>query len=216
MRILIVEDDRALNCGLARALDRDEVIQAYSAAEARGCFHPELDLVILDVNLPDGDGMALCREFRNIATTSVIFLTANDLDGDIVAGLESGAEDYITKPFSLEVLRARVNVVRRRREPPLERYREDCYDFDFATKRFYMHDRRVELSRSEEKLLWLLISNRGVTLSRETLIDRIWTDSEEFVDGNALSVAVGRLRRKFPEIPIKTMYGVGYKWTVVK
>lgn len=212
MRILIVEDDRALNQGVALALAGDEVLQAHGAAEAREKFDPGLDLVILDVNLPDGDGFALCRELRAIAPVPLIFLTADDIEADIVSGLESGADDYVTKPFSLNVLRARVNAVRRRRMPEGERFREGAFDFDFERMRFLAGGEPVELSRSEQRLLRLLVANRGTILTRDALIDRVWSDGEEFVEGNALSVAVGRLRKKLPGIPLRTVYGVGYVW----
>ena len=115
MKLLVVEDDRALNQGIALSFGSESVVQAFCLKEARALFDDSIDLVILDVNLPDGSGLDLCREIRENSHVPIIFLTANDLEIDIVTGLESGADDYITKPFSLAVLRARVHAVTRRR-----------------------------------------------------------------------------------------------------
>lgn len=111
MKLLIIEDDKALNDGIALSFSGSEILQAYSLEEARRFIDLKPDLAILDINLPDGSGLDFCREIRGFCQTPVIFLTANDMEIDIVAGLESGADDYITKPFSLAVLRARVNAV---------------------------------------------------------------------------------------------------------
>ena len=115
MKLLIIEDDKALNDGIALSFSGSEILQAYSLEEARRFIDLKPDLAILDINLPDGSGLDFCREIRGFCQTPVIFLTANDMEIDIVAGLESGADDYITKPFSLAVLRARVNAVLRRK-----------------------------------------------------------------------------------------------------
>lgn len=129
-----------------------------------------------------------------------------------MTGLESGADDYITKPFSLAVLRARVNAVLRRNESDESVFKESGFDFNFDTMTFFNNGMPVELSKTEQKLLKLFVNNRGRTLSRDMLIDRIWTDGAEFVEGNALSVAVRRLREKLTDSPIKTVYGIGYIW----
>lgn len=117
MKFLIVEDDTALNNGIALSLTGDNAIQSYSIADAEKNFDKSIDLIILDINLPDGNGVDFCRKIRKISQVPIIFLTANDMELDIVTGLESGADDYITKPFSLAVLRARINTVLRRKQP---------------------------------------------------------------------------------------------------
>ena len=116
-KILIVEDDHTLNNGIALSLGKERMLQAHTLSEARKLFDNTVDLVILDINLPDGSGLDFCRELHSSSKVPVIFLTANDMEIDIVTGLEMGADDYITKPFSLMVLRARVNAVLRRKEP---------------------------------------------------------------------------------------------------
>ena len=212
MKLLIIEDDKALNDGIALSFSGSEILQAYSLEEARRFIDLKPDLAILDINLPDGSGLDFCREIRGFCQTPVIFLTANDMEIDIVAGLESGADDYITKPFSLAVLRARVNAVLRRKQTDGSVFSQGEFFFDFENMIFRSGDEPAELSKTEQKLLKTLVSNRGVILSRETLLNRIWSDGPEFVEENALSVTVNRLRKKLPGLPVKTLYGVGYTW----
>ncbi len=258
-QILIVEDDKGLNQGLCKALKAKhrQVVSCVNLKAAREQFLCSgVSLVLLDVNLPDGSGLDLLREIKvESPHLPVILLTANDTDMDIVDGLERGADDYITKPFSLSVLRARVNTQLRRAEE-LNRncsagvsgtyggmyaagmlpesglgYGElrgarnvsslgnelpvaiDHFIFDFPHFRFVVNGRNVELSKTEQKLLRLLVENRGMVMPRATLVDRIWTDGAEYVDENALSVTVKRLRDKLDAHDyIRTVYGVGYCW----
>ena len=172
------------------------------------------------MNLPDGSGLELLAEVRKTSSVPVILLTANDLEMDIVTGLESGADDYITKPFSLAVLRARVNArLRRGMSQKASCLEIDRFRFDFDRMEFRKDGKPVELSKTEQKLLRILVENRGQTLSRGTLVDRVWTDGAEYVDENALSVTVKRLRGKLEDSPsspryLKTVYGIGYTWAV--
>ncbi len=246
MKILIVEDDKTLNNGIAMTLGGYEVVQAYNLTEARRLLGTDtVGLVLLDMNLPDGNGLEFCREFKRKSDVPVIFLTANDMEIDVVAGLESGASDYITKPFSLAILRARVAAVLRDREtsnrgedirPRAQscgeenagqeyiigngstkrnnawQYSDNVFDFDFEAMCFMAAGSKVELSKTEQKLLRLLVTNRGQTLRREFLLARIWPDGTEYVDANALSVTMRRLREKLPGIPVRTVYGIGYVW----
>ena len=228
-RLLILEDDLALGEGVRLALQGDdrpvtlcrtlaEAAASYSAAvqalEEAGPFA----LLILDVNLPDGSGLSLLEEVKG--RVPVILLTANDLETDIVAGLELGAEDYITKPFSLAVLRARVNAqLRRGKGAGNEVVETGEFVFDFGRMEYRKKGKLVELSKTEQRLLRLLVQNRGTTLSRGDLVDRVWTDGAEYVEENALSVTVKRLRDKLEEVPskpryLKTVYGIGYTWAV--
>ena len=145
-------------------------------------------LMILDINLPDGSGLELLREVKEKGSDiPVILLTANDTDLDIVEGLEQGADDYITKPFSLAVLRARVNTQLRKWSSSRTDsvFAVDEYVFDFGNMKYMVKDSLVELSKTEQKLLRLLTANAGNTLSRGELVDRIWTDGAEYVDENA-------------------------------
>ena len=222
-KLLLVEDDLALGQGVRLALQTEErpvtlcrtLAQARQAGEREGPFA----LALLDVNLPDGSGLTFLEEVRG--RLPVLLLTANDWETDIVAGLELGAEDYITKPFSLAVLRARVKAQLRRSSGESSTVAQvGPFAFDFARMEYRKHGRLVDLSKTEQKLLRLLVQNRGITLTRADLVDRIWTGGAEYVDENALSVTVKRLRDKLEDTPskpqyLKTVYGVGYTWAVV-
>ena len=223
-KILLLEDDAALGSGIQLALQGQEVQITLCATleQARGALNRQtFDLLILDVNLPDGSGLELLAQLRGSGDIPVILLTANDMEMDIVTGLESGADDYITKPFSLAVLRARVNAqLRRGAHPHASCVEIDAFRFDFDRMDFRKAGRPVELSKTEQKLLRLLIENRGRTMPRAMLVDRIWTDGAEFVEENALSVTVKRLRGKLEDNPsapkyLKTVYGIGYTWAVM-
>ena len=223
-KILLLEDDAALGSGIQLALQGQEVQITLCATleQARGALNRQtFDLLILDVNLPDGSGLELLAQLRGSGDIPVILLTANDMEMDIVTGLESGADDYITKPFSLAVLRARVNAqLRRGAHPRTSCVEIDAFRFDFDRMDFRKAGRPVELSKTEQKLLRLLIENRGRTMPRAMLVDRIWTDGAEFVEENALSVTVKRLRGKLEDNPsapkyLKTVYGIGYTWAVM-
>lgn len=226
--IFIVEDDNALAAGLCRALQNEdtETTSCGSLREAdvvlskRQGTEEKFSLIVLDINLPDGNGIDFLQRVKKKYDINVIILTANDMETDIVTGLELGADDYITKPFSLAVLRARVALqLRRAKERGMHSpSTEICvgeYRFDFAHMKFYHGTEQVELSKTEQKLLHILVENRGLTIPRERLFEYIWSEGEEFVEENALSVTVKRLRDKLKahEI-IKTVYGIGYTWVM--
>lgn len=212
MKILIVEDDKTLNNGIALSLSNDDILQAFCIEEADKLLDNSIDLIILDINLPDGSGLDFCRKIRKTSKVPIIFLTANDMEIDIVTGLETGADDYITKPFSLAVLRARVNAVSRRQNTDSNILHLGKFEFDFDNMKFCVDKIPVELSKTEQRLLKIFVQNQGRTLSREMLIDRVWSDGAEFVEENALSVTVKRLRQKLTGVPIKSVYGIGYVW----
>ena len=223
-KILLLEDDAALGSGIQLALQNQavQITLCITLEQARRALsRSPFDLLILDVNLPNGSGLELLREIRKSGNVPVILLTANDMEMDIVTGLESGADDYITKPFSLAVLRARVNAqLRRGAHPQASCVEIDAFRFDFDRMDFRKAGQPVELSKTEQKLLRLLVENRGRTLPRAMLVDRIWTDGAEFVEENALSVTVKRLRGKLEDNPsapkyLKTVYGIGYTWAVM-
>lgn len=222
-RILLLEDDTTLGNGIRLALQSPLVQITLCRTLAQGkaeAAENNYDLLILDVNLPDGSGLELLEQVRQSSNLPVIVLTANDMEMDVVTGLEAGADDYITKPFSLAILRARVNAqLRRGMSTRTSCIEIDRFRFDFERMEFRKDGQIIELSKTEQKLLRILIENRGQTLSRSTLVDRIWTDGAEFVDENALSVTVKRLRSKLEDTPsspqyLKTVYGIGYTWAV--
>ncbi len=213
--ILVIEDDIALCDGIALALKTDTFVvqKAHDLKTAKEIlFNNTVDLIILDVNLPDGNGIEFLAEYRKNYDTKAMLLTANDLETDIVTGLESGADDYITKPFSLAVLRARHNTQLRRKASG-NTYKNGGFFFDFDNMEFFVDKSAIVLSKTEQKLLKLLTENKGITLKRENLVDKIWTDGTQYVDENALSVSIKRLRTKLgKDSCIKTVYGIGYMW----
>ena len=239
--ILIIEDDVTLAGCLCRALQSNgtEVLYCTTLREARQLLEKQQTegeqyaLVLLDVNLPDGNGFDFLQEIKSKYDICVIMLTANDMETDIVAGLNAGADDYITKPFSLAVLRARVETQLRRVQAQArqkgERLQEENgwnalgdnddwivdgpYRFHFPKMLFMHGEEQIELSKSEQKLLRVFLENRGITLTREKLLDHIWSVDAEFVDENTLSVTVKRLRDKLnAQDRIRTVYGIGYRW----
>ena len=222
--IFLLEDDQTLGRGIVMALETPGrtvtlagTLQEGRAVLGRECF----DLLILDINLPDGSGLELLRQLRAAGNgTPVILLTANDLELDEVTGLEAGADDYITKPFSLAVLRARVATqLRRRAQPPAGAVTMGPFVFDFDRMDFRRAGVPVELSKTEQRLLQVLVVNRGCTVPRAVLTERVWPEEAAYVEPNALSVAVKRLRAKLEADPanpqyLKTVYGLGYTWVV--
>ena len=226
MLIQIVEDDRALSDGVKLALQEPEMAfsQSGNVRQAKEAFERQLpDLIILDINLPDGSGYDYLKWVRERSSLPVLILTANDMEMDEVTGLTLGADDYMTKPFRLAVLRARIQVLRRRIEKTeamkqhQEIYREDGFRFHFDTMKYFRDNQEIFLSVNEQKLLRLLVLNKGNLLTRNYLMDRLWSDSGEYVDENALSVTVNRLRSKLERKKegatyIQTIYGQGYMW----
>ena len=222
-KVLLLEDDLVLGQGICLALKSDgvQIDRFRLLSEARNQRISDYALLILDINLPDGSGLDYLRDLRtNHCSVPVILLTANDMETDVVVGLESGADDYITKPFSLAILRARVNAQLRRAQKRVSSvYQSDPFLFDFDHMVFQKSGLQIELSKTEQKLLRILLDNRGMTVSRAVLVDRIWSDGAEYVDENALSVAMKRLRDKLEDDPskptyLKTVYGLGYTWAV--
>lgn len=219
-KILIVEDDRGLNRGIVLALKEEtvEFLSALTLAQAQEIWkNNAVDMVLLDVNLPDGSGYELLKEIRRASQIPVLMLTANDLEIDEVTGFRLGADDYITKPFSLMVLRARVERMRFRiRQTESYGYEDERFQFFYDEMRYLADGQEIVLSKTEQKLLKLFTEHIGQTLTREQLIDTLWTGDRKYVDENALSVTVNRLRRKLEgkgrECPIQTVYGLGYVW----
>ena len=210
--ITIIEDDYALNNGVSLALKSCgyHTEQLYKLSDFKK--DRKTNLIILDINLPDGNGFAFLKDLRTTSNVPVVILTANDLETDEVMGLEFGADDYITKPFSLMVLRARIEKVLKKQTSSTE-YQDENYHFYFERMEFFFNDTPVELSKTEQKLLKILVFNRNQVVTREILIDRIWSNGAEFVDENALSVTVNRLRKKLDAgNRIQTVYGIGYTW----
>ena len=218
--ILVVEDDRLLGEGVAFALQKAgfAVWQAENLAEAARLWEKRPDLVLLDINLPDGDGRRLLANYRQHSQIPVIFLTARAAEADMMAGFDAGADDYVTKPFSLPVLVKKIQAVLKRAgdgASPVLVMGDLCYDpkAQVLTKK----GEEVRLTATEQKLLALFLDHRGQVLTREQILERVWDQYENFVDENTLTVNIRRLREKVEEDAknpqlIKTVFGIGYKW----
>ena len=213
-KILVVEDDLALSAGLCFALDESGHLTAaaYTCQKARQLLKTDrFDLVILDVNLPDGNGFELSAPEQ-----PVIFLTANDLEQDELNGFDLGADDYITKPFSIQVLKRRVEAVLRRGTAG-----SDCFDdgflrLDFQALTAARNGERLSITPNEYKLLRLLTANAGAVMTRRLLLEKLWDFEGNFVDDHTLTVTMNRLRTKIEDAGhtyIQTVRGMGYVWT---
>ncbi len=219
-RILVVEDDIMLNSGLCYNLELDEykAVPAHDAATALEKIRSEsFDLIILDVNLPDGDGFELCKKIKAIQDVPVVFLTARDLEDDIMAGFELGADDYITKPFNINIFRKKVAVILKRSEKLENKNTYICDDLviDFDKLTATIGDEPVSLTPTEYKILKIFTSNPDVLLTRQVLLEKLYDVDANFVDEHALTVNINRLRSKIETGDrkyIKTVYSMGYLW----
>ena len=211
--ILLVEDDAALRSGLTELFTREgyDVNSAANAAEARRQFAPTVDLIVLDVTLPDGNGVALCQEWRHQGvTTPILFLTAKDEEFDVVRGLDAGGNDYVTKPFRMMELLSRIRALLRRSAPaPVTASGE--LEIDQAHMQVRRSGEIIPLTLTEYRVLHMLVSSRSI-VTREQLLEVLWDDGAKFVDDNTLSVHISRLREKIGAQHIKTIRGVGYQW----
>ncbi|MCU5871826.1 response regulator transcription factor [Clostridioides difficile] len=223
MNLLIIEDDINLNEGLFYAFENDgfNVFKAYTKQEGLNIFNSKnIDFIILDCNLPDGDGFDVCQLIREKSDIPIIMLTARDSEIDEVKGLEIGLDDYITKPFSLSVLKARVKVAIRKKSNNKVIY-SNGIKLDQKLLKVYKNKVCLELSSVEYKLLSYLIENKGQILLKEQILRHIWDSEENYVDENIVSVNIRRLRVKVEDDPsnpkyIKTAYGMGYLWNEVE
>jgi DNA-binding response OmpR family regulator len=226
-RILVVEDERAISEPLAKLLARDgfEVTVAATVAEALAEFSSlPPDLILLDLNLPDGDGRDVAREIRRSSGVPIIMLTARGTETDRIVGLEIGADDYVVKPFSSAEVIARIRAVLRRSEAHREREDEDLGEpvvvdelrIDPSTHRAFLGEQELDLSLKEFDLLYELARNAGNVVSRDDLMTRVW-DENWFGSTKTLDVHIGWLRRKLGDDAneprwIETVRGVGFRF----
>lgn len=219
-RILIIEDDFSLNNALAYHLrSADYTVDcSYNAKEAfefLKLYH--YILLILDINLPDGNGFDLYSKLKEKSGAGIIFLTANDLESDVIKGFNLGADDYITKPFSPIILLKKIEVLTRY---IVEKQQESIYEDGFLRINFsqmtaFINEDVLDLSPLEYRILQYFILNKNHILKREQLLEYLWDSSENFVGDTSLNTAMSRLRKKI-EVDnhhyIKTIYGTGYMW----
>lgn len=215
-KIFLLEDDAYLRdglsemlCGQGYAVTATETISQARGIIALGVF----DLIILDVMLPDGSGLDFCASLRASGVTSpILFLTACDDEINIVKGLDSGADDYVTKPFKLLELMSRVRALIRRSGNNLSLVSSDGIVIDMNNMTVKKNNETIFLTKTEFQILCCLIRNSGVIVTRDTLLKNIWDESGNFIYDNTLSVHMSRLREKIGFEHIVTVRGVGYRW----
>ena len=222
MKLLIIEDDTGLNRGISFAMEQEgyEVVSARTLREGETLFGKEKpDAIILDLNLPDGDGLDFCKKVRQrsgaAGETAILMLTARDLETDEIMGLTNGADDYITKPFSVSVLKIRLqNILRRKADSPEEEYKITSGDvtLDLRTFRIFCQREELDLSMTEFRLLQFFMENKNHALLKEQILQRVWDVDGNYVEANTLSVNISRLRRKLGSDHIRTIQGIGYLW----
>ena len=212
--LLLVEDDAVLRGALTELFAREgyAVVEAASCREARQRLRDDIHAVVLDVGLPDGDGVSLCREWRAEGERRpILFLTARDEEIDVVRALDSGGNDYVTKPFRMQELLSRVRVLMRATAAPRS-VRRGAFAVDEGKMQILREGDALGLTLTEYKLVRLLMSRRGV-VPRERLLELLWDDAGRYIDDNTLSVHMSRLREKVGAEHIKTVRGVGYEWS---
>lgn len=222
-RILIVEDDSLLNKTLAYNLTSDgyDITTALNAKiAANRLAGAEYDLVLLDINLPDGNGYDLCKLIKpEHPDTMVIFLTANDQESDQIHGYEVGAVDYITKPFSIGALQRKISAMfamLEHHKPAKDIYDDGRLFLDFLEQTASLNGTPITLSPMEYKMLYLFCKNPKQVLTRQRLLEKLWDVDEKFVDEHTLTTSISRIRSKIEadgDTYIKTVYGIGYQWT---
>ena len=217
--ILIVEDDADLREGLSVSFSKEghNVAEAETKRDgrheiAKGCY----DLVLLDCNLPDGTGFELCKEVRSYSNIPIIMLTARDTELDEIKALELGVNDYLSKPFSLGVLKARMKRILQEKTKDTK-IAAGPLSVDQSACKVYKRGEEVCLSKLEYRLLLYLVENKNHILSKEQILNKIWDSDGKYVDSNTVSVNISRLRTKVEDdasnpVWIKTVHGVGYIW----
>ena len=214
MKIFLLEDDETVCFGIKTYLENNNYIVkvARSIDESKEVFDYNFDLILLDVNLPDGTGFDFLKIF-NIESTPVIFLTVNDSEEDIVKGLNI-SDGYITKPFKLPILKAKIESVLRRVDRVEEKLNYKGLILDKKNYRCFLDGQDINLTLKEYEVLKLFLKNRGNTLSRDKILEIIWDMDGDFIEDNTLSVTVKRLRKKLKDYGhvVETVRGIGYRF----
>lgn len=221
MKILVVEDDRLLNNTLCYNLSMngytiDSALTKSAAADF--CEKQEYDLIVLDINLPDGNGFDFCREIKDYRPdTAIVFLTANDMESDMLRGFELGADDYVTKPFPMSVFQKKIAALINRIQ---KQTGGDCYTdgnlaINFSETTAMLAGEPIAFTAMEYRLLKVFTKNPNTVLTRQVLLEKLWDIDGNFVDEHALTATISRVRNKI-EVNgfqyIKTVYGMGYMW----
>jgi DNA-binding response OmpR family regulator len=220
---MLVEDDKSLAYGIHIALKTSnyDVTICKTLAEGKEKFINKVyDLVILDIDLPDGTGYEFCKYIRNRSNIPIIFLTGLSEELNVVTGLDMGADDYITKPFQLSILISRMNAIFRRVDKESHSMlKSGDLSFYLNEVRLTKNNENIPISITEYKILKLLMENALTIVTKEQILSCVWDIEENYVDENAIAVNIKRIRRKIEEDTnnpkyIKTIRGLGYAWNL--
>lgn len=218
-KILVVEDNSQLNKTLCYAMEKAgyRVTSVFDIAKGKEAYEKqEPDLVLLDVNLPDGEGFSFCKWIKNRGETPVIFLTARDLEEDALVGYEMGAEDYVTKPFSMKILLKKLELIlQRTKYVKKELFDDGNLRMELENGKVWIREKECSVTPTELRLLKLFVANKGQLLTYDILLERLWDSDGQFVDKHALAVNINRLRGKIEDQDhryISNVYGMGYQW----
>ena len=219
-KIALIEDDNDIAFTIRLNLEREGYTVSHFTSGQEGLVavqHGVADFVILDLNLPDLDGLTICRELRRDPQTQgipILILTARGSERDRVTGLELGADDYLTKPFSVRELVARVAAVWRRARVAVDdptQYDDGEIRIDAKAFRVYRFGKEIKLAKKEFELLWLLVSHRGSVVSRERILSEVWRMSDE-IETRTVDAHIRNLRKKIGSDRISTIVGFGYRY----
>ena len=214
--IFLLEDDKILSKGISIALEKDghHVTTAYGYVEALQKYTlKKYDLFLLDINLPDGNGMNFCQKIRQTSQLPVLFLTANDTEEDMLNGYDVGCDDYISKPFSIDILRRKVSAILKRTITENTRIQYKDLEVDIEKCLVLLNGEEIHLSVTEYKLLCYLIQHKGTVVTKAMLLENLWDKDGNFIDDNTLRVNIKRLREKLRDDNqeyIVTVFGIGY------
>ena len=220
-QILLLEDEENLNRGISLKLEKEgyQMFSAYGVEQGMQLFKAnEIDLIICDITLEDGNGLDFCRNIRKMSQVHFLFLTAMDQEIDVVMGYEAGADDYMVKPFSLAVLLSKVNAIcKRMSNESSKQIVSGEVIFLKEEMKVLVRGKEVSLTKNELRLLWVLMENPKHILSKKQLLEQVFDVDGEFVDENTIAVNIRRLREKIEENPsspeyIRNVRGVGYLW----
>lgn len=216
MKILIVEDDSTIRSGLKYCLEYEQFEVREAALKSDIKNIDDIDLILLDVNLPDCSGFDLFKDLKKMKNIPIIFMTANDLEVNIVMGLDMGADDYITKPFKTRELIARVKNALRKSNNYNDKIKIGNVTIDLKQAKVFKNNQDVNLTAMEYKILLILATNPNKVFTRDNLLSLVWDVNSSFVYDNTLTVYIKRIREKIedsirePKI-ILTVRGLGYK-----
>ncbi|CEN80115.1 response regulator transcription factor [Paraclostridium sordellii] len=213
--ILIIEDDKDLNRGVSFALKKDgyNVISNYNISEGYiSLKQNDIDFLLLDINLPDGSGLDFCKKINDKINFPIVFFTANGSQEDMIKGFERGCDDYIVKPFSIDILKLKINAILKRN---IDIFTYKDLKIDFNSRNIFINDEKINLTVTEYNLLKLLSKNKGRIITKEVILKKLWDNRGNYVDENAISTNIRRLRQKLGDDSknskyISTAFGIGY------